>query len=218
MMTAVSEERWRSLRRRRLVDAAAKVFAARGFEATSMDEIAHEAGAGKPTLYRYFAGKDALFEAVFVEALDTLEARLDIAEREASGHADKLLAMLRPIAATFREHVASLRTLSDSASGADRARRRILRERRGRIEARIAAILLRAQASGALRGDDPKLAARLIIGMVWSGTIGTDYDDESVAHAIVNLFIETDEARTRPHQLFRKTRVGDVMGARGGAR
>ena len=183
-----------------------------------MDEIAHEAGAGKPTLYRYFAGKDALFEAVFVEALDTLEARLDIAETAAGGLADTLLAMLRPIAMLFREHVASLRALSDSASGADRARRRILRERRGRIEARVAAVLRRAHAVGMLRADDPKLAARLIIGMVWSGTINADYDDETVASAVVHLFIEADEAHPRLAPLFRKPKVGDVMGARGGSK
>lgn len=212
------EERWRSLRRRRLVDAAAKVFAARGFEATSMDDIAHEAGAGKPTLYRYFAGKDALFEAVFVDALDALEAELDIAEATTGGHAETLFAMLQPLAGMFREHVVSLRSLSDSASDADRSRRRILRQRRGRIEGRIAQVLKRAQADGALRLADPKLAARLIIGMVWSGTTSPDYDDEAVARAVTALLVETtDHGRTlRP--VFVKPTINDAVGARGAAR
>lgn len=182
-----------------------------------MDDIAHEAGAGKPTLYRYFAGKDALFEAVFVDALDTLEARLDIAEATTSDHAETLLAMLRPIAAMFREHVASLRALSDAASGADRSRRRILRQRRGRIEARIAEALARARAAGVLRTADPKLAARLIIGMVWSGTTSVDYDDETVARAVVGLLIEADDASPRVRPIFRKPAV-DALAARGGAR
>jgi AcrR family transcriptional regulator len=218
MMTTGSEERWRSLRRRRLIDAAARLFAARGFEATSMDDIAHEAGAGKPTLYRYFAGKDALFEAVFVDALDTLEARLDIAEATTSGHAETLLAMLRPVAAMFRVHGAALRALRDAASGADRTRRRILRQRRGHIEERIADVLARAHAADALRIADPKLAARLIIGMVWSGTTSADYDDEAVARAVTALFIETDEAGPRLRPVFRKPSTNDAAGARGAAR
>jgi AcrR family transcriptional regulator len=218
MMTTGSEERWRSLRRRRLIDAAARQFAARGFEATSMDDIAREAGAGKPTLYRYFAGKDALFEAVFVDALDTLEARLDVAEATAGGHAETLLAMLRPLAAMFREHVVSLRALSEAASDADRLRRRILRQRRGRIEARIAAVLGHARAAGALRLDDPKLAAKLIIGMVWSGTTSADYDDEAVARAVTTLFFDADGAEARVRPLFRKHTIDDATGARGGAR
>jgi AcrR family transcriptional regulator len=221
MMTTRSEERWRSLRRRRLVDAAARVFAARGFEAASMDDIAHEAGAGKPTLYRYFAGKDALFEAVFIDALDALEARLDIAEATADEPAATLRAMLRPIAAMFREHVASLRALSHAASGADLSRRRILRQRRGQIEARVAAVLARARNAGALRIADPTLAARLIIGMVWSGTATRDYDDETVIGAVVALFIEGDGASARVPPIFRKPAMAPTntaMGARGGAK
>ena len=183
-----------------------------------MDDIAHEAGAGKPTLYRYFAGKDALFEAVFVDALDTLEARLDIAEATTSGYAETLLAMLHPVAAMFREHVASLRALSDAASGADRTRRRILRQRRGHLEVRIADVLARAHAAGALRIADPRLAARLIIGMVWSGTTSAEYDDEAVARAVTALFIETDKTAPRAHPVFRKPSINDAAGARGAAK
>lgn len=183
-----------------------------------MDDIAQEAGAGKPTLYRYFAGKDALFEAVFIDALDRLEARLDIAEATTSGHAEMLLAMLRPVAAMFREHVASLRALSDAASGADRSRRRILRQRRGHIEVRIADVLSRAHAAGSLRIDDPKFAARLIIGMVWSGTTSADYDDEDVARAVCALFIETQQAGAHPRPVVRRPTIDDAAGARGAAR
>lgn len=213
-----TEERWRSLRRRRLVDAAAKVFAARGFDAASMDDIAHEAGAGKPTLYRYFAGKDALFEAVFVHALDTLEAQFDEAEANTSGYAETLLAMLNPLAAMFREHVVSLRALSDSASGADRVRRRILRQRRGHIEARIAQVLVRAKTAGALRLRDPKLAARLVIGMVWSGTTSAEYDDEAVAQAVSALLVEDLEAGRVRRSMFTKPIINDADGARGAAK
>lgn len=48
----------------RILDAALQVFAARGFAAASMDEIALAAGISKPTLYTYFASKDLLFTAV----------------------------------------------------------------------------------------------------------------------------------------------------------
>ena len=72
-----TQERWRDLRRVRLLEAAGRVFARLGYETASVDDIAFEAGVGKPTVYRYFAGKEALFEAVFAQALDELEARLD---------------------------------------------------------------------------------------------------------------------------------------------
>src|SRR5271166_974310 len=48
----------------RILDAAGKVFLERGFEGATIDEIAEEARAGKPTIYARFLGKEALFTAV----------------------------------------------------------------------------------------------------------------------------------------------------------
>lgn len=46
--------------RRRLLEAAAEVFARRGYEAARLDEIAHAAGFTKGAVYSNFAGKPAL--------------------------------------------------------------------------------------------------------------------------------------------------------------
>jgi AcrR family transcriptional regulator len=48
----------------RILQAAQSVFLERGFEGASMDEIAEEARAGKPTIYARFPQKEALFGAV----------------------------------------------------------------------------------------------------------------------------------------------------------
>jgi TetR/AcrR family transcriptional repressor of mexJK operon len=48
----------------RILDVAAHLFMLRGFRATSMDDIAREAGMSKLTLYRRFKDKSALFTAV----------------------------------------------------------------------------------------------------------------------------------------------------------
>lgn len=48
-------------RRQAIVEAAAAVFIERGFEATSMAEIASRAGGSKATLYSYFPSKEELF-------------------------------------------------------------------------------------------------------------------------------------------------------------
>src|SRR3954470_23327241 len=49
----------------RLVAAATKVVARRGFHAATVDEIAKEAGFSVGALYSNFAGKDDLFLAVY---------------------------------------------------------------------------------------------------------------------------------------------------------
>lgn len=53
--------------RRRLLDAALRVFAERGFAEASIDEIASAAGFTKGAVYSQFAGKDDLFFALFTE-------------------------------------------------------------------------------------------------------------------------------------------------------
>lgn len=49
------------VRRQQLLEVALRLFAARGFEATTMDEIAEAAGVTKPLLYQHFASKRALY-------------------------------------------------------------------------------------------------------------------------------------------------------------
>jgi AcrR family transcriptional regulator len=53
----------------RILDAASKVFAERGFSAASVDEIAEVARDGKPTIYARFTGKEALLTAVIERVL-----------------------------------------------------------------------------------------------------------------------------------------------------
>jgi AcrR family transcriptional regulator len=46
-----------------IIEAGLAEFGARGFEATRMEDVARRAGIAKGTVFRYFPGKEALFEA-----------------------------------------------------------------------------------------------------------------------------------------------------------
>ena len=62
-------------RRQQLLDVSLRLFAARGFNATTMDDIAEAAGVTKPLLYQHFASKRALYlELVEGVAASMLEA------------------------------------------------------------------------------------------------------------------------------------------------
>jgi AcrR family transcriptional regulator len=67
MATAQTEKR---SSRERLLEAAAKVFAERGYEAASVDEIAAAAGLSKGAVYWNFSSKDELFHALLEERID----------------------------------------------------------------------------------------------------------------------------------------------------
>jgi AcrR family transcriptional regulator len=59
-----------------LVDSAVALFTERGYAATSLDEVAKQARVTKGALYHHFAGKQALFEAVFDRVETTTMSRL----------------------------------------------------------------------------------------------------------------------------------------------
>lgn len=48
----------------KLCEAALELFSQKGFAATSVDEIAESIGIKGPNLYKYFKGKDALFDEI----------------------------------------------------------------------------------------------------------------------------------------------------------
>jgi AcrR family transcriptional regulator len=62
--------------RHRILDAALRMFLARGFAAASMEGIAREAGVAKLTLYRHFESKQALFVEVARRAQLSVRERL----------------------------------------------------------------------------------------------------------------------------------------------
>lgn len=75
----------RGVRERALISAAAKLFASRGYEATTTREIALEAGCAEGLIHRYFRGKSGLLMALIKSrvsrTLAEMTSRLDPAPR-----------------------------------------------------------------------------------------------------------------------------------------
>lgn len=61
---ACTEERVQSSKRQDILDTAWIHFSANGFAGSSINAITREAGVSKESMYRYFTGKEDLFEAV----------------------------------------------------------------------------------------------------------------------------------------------------------
>lgn len=63
-MKDAAQEQFIAGRRNRILDAATKVFAARGFHPTTIKDVAREAGIADGTIYNYFENKTALLLGV----------------------------------------------------------------------------------------------------------------------------------------------------------
>lgn len=65
-----------AINRERILTATRHLFATQGIEATSMNQIAHAAHVGPGTLYRHFANKSTLCEAILEENFGLFRARV----------------------------------------------------------------------------------------------------------------------------------------------
>ena len=59
-------------RRLQLVGIGRRLFAERGYEATSIEEISHQAGVSKPVVYEHFGGKEGLYAVVVHREVERL--------------------------------------------------------------------------------------------------------------------------------------------------
>jgi AcrR family transcriptional regulator len=158
-------------KRRRIVEAASVVFAARPFHLASMDDVASAAAVGKGTLYRYFPSKDDLHLALVEEAFDLLVARLEREGDPGLAPVAALRRMIEAIVDTFARHLPFFRLLQEGEARLVLRRRQAIRLRRERIARLLAEVLERGAASGELRAVDPVLGPAMLIGMVWGTTL-----------------------------------------------
>lgn len=84
--------------RRRLLDAAAELFAARGIEGASVDAIAERAERTSGAIYDHFGGKDGLLYALLDEWVNNVAAVISAELVAASTLDDRLAALWRNVA------------------------------------------------------------------------------------------------------------------------
>jgi AcrR family transcriptional regulator len=75
----------RAGRERDILDCAKRLFAARGFEATAVSDIAAEVGVAEGTIYTYFESKRALLHRLIAEFYEPLIAEVEQAVRGITG-------------------------------------------------------------------------------------------------------------------------------------
>lgn len=91
--------------RQKLVDVARELFAHKGMEATTMNDIAQASGKGRRTLYTYFRNKEEIYYAVIEGELERLSEQLDEVTYQNATPEEKLIAIIYTHLAMIRETV-----------------------------------------------------------------------------------------------------------------
>lgn len=82
------KERERIFRRKEIMEAAVKFFADKGYNSTTLEEIAGTAEFGKGTLYNYFQGKEEIYKAIVDDVIENLETIVKKADSDAKTFAE----------------------------------------------------------------------------------------------------------------------------------
>jgi len=144
-----------------------ELFNRRGYDATSMGDLAKELGLTKPAIYHHFRSKEELLEAALDDALDELTAVVEEAARstEDTSAYERLREVVRRSVEVLVAHQPSV-TLLLRVRGNSPIELAAL-ERRRWLDDRLAELVADAAEEGALRDDmPPALVSRLLFGMV----------------------------------------------------
>lgn len=176
-----------------VVRTAVDLFIARGYDATSMADLAAALGLSKSTLYHHVPSKERLLELALDPALSGLTAVVDTAAGDPGPAYDRLRRVLEDGVRLLVEHQPAV-TLLLRVHGNTPVERAAL-DRRRHVDARLASLVRAAADEGALRADlDPTVVSRLLFGMLnslveWydaAGPVGVD----ELARAVVSVGLD----------------------------
>jgi AcrR family transcriptional regulator len=183
----------RADRREDLLAAAARRFVAVGIRKTTMEDIAKEAKAGKATLYRHFANKDAVIDALLEREASRLDRRLRAAAAERDDAAGRIEAAFvvgvrffvdHPVLTKGRDEEPGILLPRITANGGPLVRRGM---------ALFTPLIADGVATGELRDVDPPAAAEVVMRLILSYFsfppmhVRVDDDEQAAAfaHALV---------------------------------
>ena len=163
-------------KRERILEAAIKIFAEKGFFGAKVAEIAREAGVADGTIYLYFKSKDDLLICLFEDRMERINAALrEHLAKESTAEA-KLRRFIEMHLRLVEEHRELVEVLTIELRQSAKFMREYRNPRFAEFLKLLAAIIEEGQRTGELRPHiSPTLAARAIFGAL---------DELSLARAV----------------------------------
>ncbi|GAA5149968.1 hypothetical protein GCM10023321_14660 [Pseudonocardia eucalypti] len=156
-----------------LLDAAASVFARKGYAATTTDDIAAEAGVARTLIFRHFGSKSDLFRAAqlqpFIELMEGFRDSWQAQQAEVWTAERLMRTMVEHMYDSFRAHRHGVLGLATSLEALDQEAAKEAREVLDQVFADVTEIgKQEARRRGWFSEQDLELSIRMIVGMVAS--------------------------------------------------
>lgn len=154
-------------RRREVIDAAARVFDRKGYDATSTQDIADEVGILKGSLYYYIESKEELLFTIIKEAYDAALAAVAELEKREGGALEMVSALVHKHVEVFTSTRVQTSVFFRDFRSLSPERQKVIKEAGEVYSSFLRGQILRGQREGVIRSDlNPRLCAIGIIGML----------------------------------------------------
>ena len=180
-----------SQRVQEILETGARLFAEKGYDATSMRDISNAAGVSKALLYHHFSSKDDIYARIAFSATQHLNAFVSARIPPDGTAAEKLRAFMVSAAKFFSEHRSAWIAASNAFwSNPDQRLADLRIARRRQFESSLRDIIREGVASGEFNDVDPASAGRLVLsGINWMHR-WYDPDKELSAEQIVDEYAD----------------------------
>ena len=198
-----------------LVDAAARIFQAKGYEAASIQDIAEALGILKGSIYYYIDSKEDLLFAVVQEVHETALANLERLRQVDAGPLAKIRLFVQMHIRHFTDNQVKVTVFFHDFRSLAGERRDYIVAERAAYTNYLRELIAEGQRDGTVCPDvDPKLATLAILGMInwtyqWYQAEGAR-DAGEIGAAFADLAVAGLTCSTRSHRPGHRGRVGEL--------
>lgn len=188
-----------------ILEACARLFAEKGYDGTSLSEIAEATGLTRPAVYHYFASKEAMLSSLVAETSELAADKLrSIRADDTLDSVSKLRAVTAEIVQERLDFPERFRMLERSESALPSPIGEQHRAARRAVLAEVTGVVAEGILSGQFRSCDERVAALSLLGMCnwvawWYRPDTTDSPNaiiQEITTTAVAMFVTADY---RPH-------------------
>ena len=156
--------------KRKIFEASMKLFAEKGYDATSIEEITATVGVAKGTLYYHFSSKEEIFNFLVEEGMKLLHNSVDLKIDKLPNYIDKLKAIVL-IQIKIVVKYENLITILLSQFWGNEARNQMCKEHIGTYIEKIEQIVKAGIEKGEIKQGNPQAIASEIYGLICSSLV-----------------------------------------------
>ncbi len=173
-----------------ILEAAARIFSEKGFDATSMQDIAEAVHLQKASLYHHFSSKQEILAGILDRALDLLNTRLEEVLAQSLSPDEQLRKAMICYLQTIAENQNLSAVLLLELRSLDPQLKAKHASRREKFEGLWKDLIIRGRQQGVFQEIDPSLTGRAILGVMnWTVTWFRK-DGAKTAEEIANLYAD----------------------------